>query len=195
MSLIENISRCATRTSRGRSSRWIVGVQHDPVSRRLVGENARFGVGVLRDVGVAIEVVGREVQQHRDPRLEGVDAFQLKAARFNHVDCVLGRFVDLSAEGTADVAADEDVMAAGFEHSAGQRRRGRLALGPGDRDDAAAQPARRELELANHGDPGPARGVERRLLRGTRRAEDDQVRVRERRLGMTAELEPDASGA
>ena len=47
---------------------------------------------------VTIEMVGREVQQHRDPRMKGVDGLELKAAGLDDVDRVIGGLVDLRAE-------------------------------------------------------------------------------------------------
>ena len=58
--------------------------------------------------------------------------------------------VDLRAERHADVAADQHAASRGLEHPPDQRRRRRLALGAGDRDDRPVQPARRQLELADH---------------------------------------------
>ena len=52
---------------------------------------------VLRSLAldaVAIEVIGREVQQHRDPRMERVGALELKAARLDDVNGVVGRLLD-----------------------------------------------------------------------------------------------------
>ena len=43
-------------------------------------------------------MVGREVQHHRDPRTERVDLLQLKAARFDDVQRLGRRLVDLRAE-------------------------------------------------------------------------------------------------
>ena len=59
---------------RQRQRRRIVGVDHRPVVGGLVREDPRLRrARTPRRVAMAIEVVGREVQQHRDPRMERVD--------------------------------------------------------------------------------------------------------------------------
>ena len=68
----------------------IVGVQHRPVGRLLLGKDPRLGGGVLVDGRVPVEVVGREVQQHRDPRPERLRALELEAARLDHVNRFVG---------------------------------------------------------------------------------------------------------
>ena len=141
---------------------WIVGIQHGPIGRLLLGKNARLRRRIFVDGRVAIEVVGREVEQHRDPRLERLRALELKTARLDDVDRLFRRGLDLRAQRQADVAADEDAVAAGLEHAAGQRRGRRLPFRPGDGDDAAAQPAGRELELARDRNARASGGLDRR---------------------------------
>ena len=53
--------------------RRIVGVDHRPVAGCLVLEDARLRRRVRLDGRMPIEMVGREVQHHRDPRMERVD--------------------------------------------------------------------------------------------------------------------------
>jgi hypothetical protein len=48
----------------------IVGVDDRPVPVALVGEDAGLGRRVFAHVRVPVEVVRREIQQHRDPRAE-----------------------------------------------------------------------------------------------------------------------------
>ena len=44
---------------------------------------------------VAIQVIGREIQQRRDPWMKGVRGLELEAARFHNVHCVLGGLLHL----------------------------------------------------------------------------------------------------
>jgi len=118
--------------------RGIVGVEHRPVVHGLVREDPRLRRRVLGEVDVVVEMVGREIEQHRNPRTERFGRLQLKAARFDDVDGALGRLVDLRAQRVADVAADENVIARFIEHPARQRRRRRFPLRSRDRDDPAA---------------------------------------------------------
>ena len=117
------------------------------------------------------------------------DAFQLEAARLDDVDRVLGRVVDLRAERVADVAADEHVMAARLEHPPGQRRRRRLPLRAGDRDDAAAQPARGQLQLAHDRHARGARLGDRRLRGRHTGTQHDQIGAEQRLPPVPAEFE------
>ncbi len=85
-------------------------------------------------------------------------------------------------------------MTTGLEHPPGQRRGRRLSFRPGNRDDAAAQPAGRELELACHRN---ARGTGRFDGRKPGRhagAQDDEIRSRERRLLVATQLQRHARG-
>ena len=117
--------------------RRIVGVDHRPVAGVLVLEDPRLRRRVRLDARMPIEVIGREVQHHRDPRMERVDLLELKAARLDDVQRVGRRAADLRAQRRADVAADRHLESGRFEHPPGQRRRRRLPLRAGDRDHAA----------------------------------------------------------
>ena len=98
-----------------------VGVDHGPVVGLLVGEDSRLGGGVGSLAWMAIEVVGREIQQRRNPRPERVGGFKLKAAGLDHVHGVGGRCFDLRAHRVADIAAYHHAPAGGFEHAPHQR--------------------------------------------------------------------------
>ena len=52
---------------------------------RLVLENPGLRRAVRLDVRMAIEMVRREIQHHRDPGMERLDLLELKAAGFDHV--------------------------------------------------------------------------------------------------------------
>ncbi len=153
----------------------IVGVEDGPVRRLLPGKDARLCSGVFLDGRVPVEVIGREVQQHRDPWPERLRALQLKAARLDHVDGFVGRRFDLGAQRQPDVAADEDAVTTGFQHPAGQRRRRRLPFGAGDGDDPAAQPARGQLELAGDRHTRAPRRLDGGQLRRHAGTEHDQI--------------------
>ena len=111
--------------------------------------------------------------------MERVDLLELEAAGLHHVERVRRRVAHLGAEGSADIAADRHLESRRLQHPAGQRRRRRFALGAGDGDDAAEEPARRKLDLRDHRHAAPARGLHRRLLRRHAGAEDDEIGGRE----------------
>ena len=180
------------RVARDGKRRGIVGVEHRPVGHGLVLEDPCLRGRVLVDRRVAIEVVGRKVQEHGDPGMKRLDPFELEAARLDDVNRLGGRGLDLRAQCVADVAADQDLVAAGLEHAAGQRRGGRLALGAGDRDDPSGQPARCQLELANDLGAAAARRFDDRLIPRHAGAQHDQVRCRKRLRRVSADLERNA---
>ena len=101
----EQLRACATRPSSARG--WIVSVQNGEIVRLLVFENARFGVDVIRESLVAVEMVGRDVEDDGDARTKVDDGLQLKAGDFEN-DPGFGRgLIDKSDGRRADVAADE----------------------------------------------------------------------------------------
>src|SRR5208337_4998498 len=57
----------------------IIGIEDGEIIRPLVLEDARLGVDVIDKSLVAIKVVGRDVQNHRDPRAKLNNRLQLKA--------------------------------------------------------------------------------------------------------------------
>jgi len=69
--------------------------------------------------------------------------------------------VDAVENGVADVAADDHRAMARGQHLAGERRRGRLAVGPGDADDGSLAEAQEEVDLARDLDPAGAGFVEK----------------------------------
>jgi hypothetical protein len=58
----------------------IVGVQDRKVLLGLILENARFSGSISRQRLVAVQVIWRQIQEHRDLRLEIFDQFKLEAA-------------------------------------------------------------------------------------------------------------------
>ena len=71
---------------------WVIGVQDGEIIWLLVFEDARFGVDVAGERLVAVEMVGRDVQNRRRSA-DGMsdDGFQLKARNLEHRIQCLGR--------------------------------------------------------------------------------------------------------
>src|SRR5437588_5408432 len=57
----------------------IVGIEDRAVLRRLVLENARLSGDVVLESAVPIEMIGRDIQDHRDLRMECLYRLQLEA--------------------------------------------------------------------------------------------------------------------
>src|SRR4029077_10797183 len=66
------------RTSRQSSGGGVVGIQDGEVILTLIFEDALLGVDVIVESLVAIEMVGRDVENHCDSRPKFNDGFQLK---------------------------------------------------------------------------------------------------------------------
>ncbi len=68
-------------TIRQSSGRRIIRVEDGEVIRTLILKDPRFGVHVIRKSLVTIEMVRRDVQNHRDSRTKFNDRFQLTPSR------------------------------------------------------------------------------------------------------------------
>ena len=99
------------RRARQRQRLRIVGVDHRPVVWSLVRENPRLRGAVHVHRAVTIEMVGRQVQQHGNPRMKRVRRLELKAADLDDVKRLRRRCRDLRAQRRADVSADERLAA------------------------------------------------------------------------------------
>ena len=88
---------CA-RSFRQFQDHWIVGIDNRPVAFLLVLKDPSFRRGVSLERRVTIEVVRRHVEQHRDPWPKGHDGLELKAARFDNVQRVRRRALDLRTQ-------------------------------------------------------------------------------------------------
>ena len=79
-----------------------------PQSRwRFDFENARLGGRVILEGVMAVEMVARDVQHHRDMRMEGHDGFELKAADLQHDPADVGGAIGEGNRRSADVATDQ----------------------------------------------------------------------------------------
>ena len=110
-----SLSRRATRelpprrpaAARQLEHRRIVGIDDRPIgcapgSRK----SALFAAAYASTRRMAIQMIRREIQHHGDPRMERLDLLQLKAARFDDVQRLGCRVIDLRAQRPTDVAAD-----------------------------------------------------------------------------------------
>ena len=128
----------------------VVDVDHGKVRRGLGGEDALFGGDVAREIGVAVEVVGRDIEQHRHLGAECTHGFELEAGHLNHaVPAWTPRVrADGFGQRRAQVAAHEGGPAIGPQHGATQGRGGRFAVGARDGDHGRFHVPRRQLEFA-----------------------------------------------
>src|SRR5579884_1242567 len=103
----------------------VVRVENSEVAGSLVLKNPRLG----RDVGlkrvVAVEVVGRDVQDYGYFSVEGINGFELEARDFEHDIGVVGGFGNERDRRCTDVAAHKRLVTApGDDFTRESRRRG-----------------------------------------------------------------------
>ena len=185
---VENGTSSPFNAGRQRRHPGIVDVQHGEVFRPLRGEQPRLGRRVGLHVGVAIQVIGRDVQQHPHPRAEPLGGLQLEARRLDHHEPPLGRrAAHRLGQRRAQVATDERGVPGGRQHLPAQRGGGRLAVGAGDGHHRRPHEARRQLQLARDRHPGRPRRRHLGQRRHARR-QHDQLRLQERLPPVPAQL-------
>src|SRR5579862_9892034 len=133
----------------------IVAVHDCPVVRALRREEPRLRVAVLGERAVAVQVVGRHVEEAPDPRPEALHPFELEARHLDDRD--LGRVVERGDQRRAEVAAGEGPAAGARKREADERRGRALAVRTRDGDHRTRQHAEGELDLAPHRDPATDR--------------------------------------
>ena len=120
-------------------------------------EDPALGGDVTIHGAVTVDVVGRDVDQHRD----------VEHVREDELELIGGEFEDIGARGAErierqhrrpEIAADRRLLAGGFEDVADQRRDRGLAVGAGDADEpGAGLGPRHELDVADDLEPAGAR--------------------------------------
>ena len=133
---------------------------------------------------MAVEVVGGDVEQHRDLADETEGQVDLEARQFEDVDAALGERL-LRQNGEPDVAAEARGDARRCEDVVDQRGGRRLAVGAGDADDAVRRqfgPRQREqLDVTHDGHVEVLCGNDQRC--GVRNAGRDDERVEFGQIG------------
>ena len=148
--------------------------------------------GVVFKAAVAVEVVGRDVEDDGDGGVELLSRFELEAGDFEDGPGGVGGFVDEGDDGHADVAADEGGNAGLLQDFAEQRGGGGLAVGAGDGEDLALEEAGGEFEFADDG-AAEAFGLHEfgRVERDAG-ADDDEVLAAEGEQAVAAGFDVDA---
>ena len=95
---------------------WIIGTPHKVVGSRLILSNAEFAFRIqIELVLVAIEVIGGDVEQHRDVAGEVKHAIELKATELHHVVAVLC-FGHLPRQAVPNVARQSHIQSCALQH-------------------------------------------------------------------------------
>jgi hypothetical protein len=79
-----------------------------------------------------VDMVTSHIQQNGDIRPEAADPLQLEAADLNHHVFLLLLAIDVTDQGTTNIASDEDLFPGPFQDFPDEGRCGRFAIGPGD---------------------------------------------------------------
>jgi hypothetical protein len=156
---------------------------HSDVVVALVLEEAQLRGTVRLERPVTIEVVGFEVDEHRNARAELVDVLELEARELAD-DPGTGRDagVEVAELALLLVAGQDELPPGRLEDRAEQPGRRRLPVRSGNSEDRVAEQPVAELDLAPDEDPAPARLGDERVLAGHARALDQQLHAVERRV-------------
>ena len=122
-------------------------------------------------------MVGGDVQQNSDPRVECLRPLKLETADFHNRPVRMLRKVGIADQRRADVPADPDLSAGRLKHLTGQRGDRRLSVRAGDGDDRSCDETRGKFEFAQHRDPTPDSLDEDRIGGGNPRRRNDQIRA------------------
>src|SRR5208337_4178451 len=114
------------------------------------GKNPLLGADVILKAAVAIQVVGRDVEDDGDRGMELNRAFELEAGDFKNRPGFVGAGIDERNNRDADVAANQRGDAGRLKNLAQQGGGGGLAVGAGDGQGLALEEAGSQFQLANH---------------------------------------------
>ena len=163
-----------------------IGVKNRVVLRRLVFEDAGFGRDVVLHRTVTVEVIGRDVEDRRDMRTEGLDRLQLEARNLQHNPGVRRRLLDKGNCRRADISPDQRLTSARGDDFAGQRGGGGFAVGAGDGHDLSFEEARRQLDFSDDRDAETAGVLQRADVAGDSGADHNQILIAEGALAVLA---------
>ena len=134
--------------------------------RRLHLEQSSLRSRIGLETFVSVEMVRRDVEQHRDVAIEALRQVDLVARQLEHIDPAFGQRI-LGEDRQTDVAAHRRRNACGLENVVDERGRRRLAVGAGDPDDLVRRKlgpgAGEQLDVADDFDSGLAGALRDRM--------------------------------
>ena len=122
-----------------------------------------------------VEVVGLEVEENGNARIQRVDVLELERRELADDPRVRRRGADERREWAADVSGHLDVPAGSAEDGAEELRRGRLAVRPGDAENRIRKEPRAELDLAPDRNATRPRALHQHRLTRDSRALHDEI--------------------
>ncbi len=163
----------------------VVEVADERVARPLIGEDAEFRLAVLVHRMIAVEVIGREIEDRRDPRLERANRLELKGRNLGDHPIVRPGLERLGDQRVAD-AGPSPFRGARASWAAGCRppREGASASpeavpGPGRTRGRPPRPRRRTSSGRRPNCAGPQAGSPRRACGGASSGSPCRSRARQ----------------
>ena len=184
---------------RQRGAVGVVDADHGEVRGGvLVVEDAALGVDIARHVAVAVEMVGREVEQHRGVEAQMRHALEHVARHLEHVDAVVAQQRQGQCR-RAEIATRAGLDAGPGEQVADQHGGGGFAVGAGDAHEAGLGAGRahgmeQDRRIRQHGHPTRDRRGGERMRAGAEMRDAGGEHQRVEPLGVVLLREPDTGG-
>ena len=130
-----------------------------------MGKYRRLDAGIVLERAVAVEMVGRDVEQRRGVGREPRRKLDLEGGKLEHISEIGGERFEIEHR-LADIAAERHALSRRLEKMRGERGRGGFAVGAGDDHHLArrrvARPlAEEQLDIADHLDARSLRAARR----------------------------------
>ena len=170
----------------------IVGIEDREILSLLILEDAGLGVGVGLERAVAVEVVGRNVEHHRNFWTKRLDRLQLEARYLEDHNRVRLRGPDQGDRRRANIAADRCGKASSRDDFTRQSCGRGLSVGTCYGDDVPGQKLRRQLNLADHELTHSAGLHQGRGIHGDAGADHDEILSAEGAFAVSAGFDRDA---
>ena len=129
----------ASRLFQAGIDRTALGIVHSDdcgLTRVLALKKPALGRDVPRHASVTVEVVGAQIEQHRNIGSQRRSEIDLVGGQLNHVSAVAGQLREVKNR-YSDIAANSDRNAARLKQMARQNRRCGFSVGAGNRRDLA----------------------------------------------------------
>src|SRR5208337_3069738 len=115
----------------------VAGIQYQKVLPGLRGKDAFLGCAIIFKAAVTVQMVGGDVENDSDGRMELLRGFELKAGYLQNRPAFVSAGVDECHDRNADVAANQRRQSASSKDFAQQSRGGGLSVGTCDGQDFA----------------------------------------------------------
>ena len=144
----------------------VVDAQNGDLRRGAAREDARFRGDVVGEAAMALQMVGRDVEQHGHVADQRAHEVELEGGDFQHIDAFGGQRRQIQHR-RADIAAQPHAQAGSPDQMGDQRGSGGFAVGAGHPHHPAGRArAREQLHIPEDLDPGGERAGDQGMGRG-----------------------------